>query len=96
MGARMGERKMKARYSGPNRSGMCVCGCPWNKHHLGMVMNQEYFKATGEHYVPQECEAFGFNETGGRKYVDGEWVDHCHGYRDTLDRDSGKEAEDEH
>lgn len=46
-------------------------------------MNQAYAQATGEGYIPQECCAFGFNETGGLKYENGEWVDHCHGYRDS-------------
>jgi len=46
-------------------------------------MNHDYIKATGEVFVPGECEAFGFNETGGMKYVDGRWVDHCQGYVDT-------------
>ena len=71
------------RYSGPNRSGMCVCGHPWDEHHLGVVMNREYAEATGEAYVPQECEHFGFNERGGLGFVNGKWVDHCHNYRDT-------------
>jgi hypothetical protein len=73
------------RYSGPNRSGICVCGCPWHIHHLGVVMNRDYWLATGEEYVPQECDAFGFNETGGMKYNKEieEWEDHCHGYEDS-------------
>jgi len=45
-------------------------------------MNQDYSKQTGEAYVPQECEHFGFNEVGGLKYVDGKWIDHCQDYRD--------------
>ena len=74
------------RYSGPNRSGVCVCGCPWDSHHLGCVMNMGYAEQTGESYVPQECDAFGFNEVGGMKYnkETKEWEDHCHGYRDTM------------
>jgi len=72
------------RYSGPNRSGICVCGCSWEDHHLGVVMNREYANETGEAYVPGECEAFGFNEVGGMKYnkATGKWEDHCHSYRD--------------
>lgn len=70
------------RYSGPNRSGICICGCRWEQHHLGLVMRQEYAEQTGEGYVPEECEAFGFNEVGGLKLVNGEWVDHCHSYQD--------------
>lgn len=75
----------KPRYSGPNRSGICFCGCSWERHHLCMVMNREYIKQTNEAYIPQECEAFGFNETGGYKFVNGEWVDHCWVYRDNLE-----------
>jgi hypothetical protein len=48
-------------------------------------MNVDYAEQTGESYVPQECDAFGFNEVGGMKYVNGEWVDHCHGYRDSYE-----------
>lgn len=75
------------RYSGPNRSGICVCGCTWDKHHLGMVMNREHFEKTQEAYVPQECDHYGFNEVGGMKYnkETGKWEDHCHGYKDTME-----------
>jgi len=72
------------RYSGPNRSGMCVCGCRWSEHHLGIVMNEEYRKQTGESYIPQECETFRFNEVGGRKWDGTSWQDHCQQYRDTM------------
>jgi hypothetical protein len=50
-------------------------------------MRQDYMDQTKEIYIPQECTAFGFNEVGGMKFVNGEWVDHCHGYLDTLDKD---------
>ena len=76
---------MKGRYSGPGRVGICICGHSWEYHHLGVVMNQEYGDATGEAYVPQECEFFGFNETGGLKYEGGDWVDHCQRYKDQGD-----------
>jgi hypothetical protein len=56
------------RYSGPNRSGVCVCGCSWELHHLSCVMRQEYFDETGEAHIPEECCAYGFNEVGGMKY----------------------------
>lgn len=69
-------------YSGPGRSGICVCGHKWEEHHLAVVMNPDYVKQTGEAYLPQECEAFGFNETGGSMCVQGEWVNHCRQYRD--------------
>jgi hypothetical protein len=71
------------RYSGPNRSGICVCGHSWEDHHLGIVMNKEYRRDTNEAYVPQECEHFGFNETGGLECVNGKWINHCQNYRDS-------------
>jgi hypothetical protein len=79
------EAMSEPRYSGPNRSGVCVCGHSWDRHHLGMVMRQEYVDATGEGYIPQECEAFGFNEAGGLMPVNGEWIHHCSGYRDMME-----------
>jgi hypothetical protein len=72
----------KPRYSGPHCSGICVCGHSWERHHLGVVMNEEFYAATGESYVPQECEFFGFNETGGLELANGKWVDHCQHYKD--------------
>ena len=68
-------------YSGPGRSGTCVCGHSWDKHHLGIVMNKEHFEATKEGYVPQECEFYGHNEDGGK---DAEGNEHCWGYRDGM------------
>lgn len=74
------------RYSGPNRSGICVCGHPWDEHHLGIVMNNEYYDATHEAYVPEECEHYGFNEMGGRMPTsNGRWVNHCQSYRDSME-----------
>jgi hypothetical protein len=73
------------RYSGPNRSGICVCGHSWEDHHLGIVMNEEYRNDTHEAYLPQECEHFGFNETSGLEFVDGKWVNHCQNYRDSKE-----------
>lgn len=75
---------MTPKYSGPNRSGICICGHSWERHHLGIVLQQAYLDATNEAYLPGECEAFGFNEAGGLQLVDGEWVDHCHVYRDSM------------
>lgn len=72
----------KPRYSGSNRSGICVCGHKWDRHHLGIVMKIEYIEETGEGYIPQECEAFGCNEMGG---LDKDGNVHCFGYKDTLD-----------
>lgn len=70
------------RYSGEGRTGICVCGCPWDSHHLGVVLNAEYVEATGEAYIPQECEAYGFNETGG--YGPNGEPGHCNSYRDSA------------
>lgn len=57
----------KAIYSGPNRSGVCVCGHKWDEHHLAMVLRPEAIETDGgpEAYIPQECEHFGFDEMGG-------------------------------
>jgi hypothetical protein len=45
-------------------------------------MNSEYFELTQEAYVPEECEFFGFNETGG---LDAEGNNHCQYYQDSLE-----------
>ena len=76
---------MEPKYSGPNCSGICICGHRWDKHHLGIVMRQEYIDETHEGYIPCECEAYGFNETGGLIYnpILGEWTEHCSCYVDT-------------
>ena len=70
-----------ARYSGPNRSGICICGHSWKKHHLGVVMREDYRNQTGEAYIAQECEFYGFNETGG---LDSDGKYHCDSYQDSL------------
>ena len=71
----------KAIYSGPGRSGVCVCGHSWKDHHLGMVMRADAVETDGgpEYYVPQECEHYGSNEDGGK---DADGNPHCDGYRD--------------
>jgi hypothetical protein len=76
--------KYERRYSGPGKSGICICGCSWEDHHLGIVMSKEYLESTVEAYIPGECDRFGFNETGGMKYDETTktWVNHCHGYVD--------------
>ena len=75
----------KPRYSGPGATGVCICGCSWEDHHLDVVMNKDYFKATGERYVPDECERYVFNEVGGMKFNEETkvWEDHCYGYLDS-------------
>lgn len=74
----------KPKYRKMFYSGICRCGHKWDRHHLGMVMNREYYEATGEGSIAQECEAFGFNERGGLG-PDGE--PHCFGYVDMEDPD---------
>lgn len=70
-------------YSGPGKSGICICGHSWEDHHLMLVARQAYVDATHEGYIPGECEAYGSNECGGlMPGLDGEWIDHCRGYRD--------------
>src|SRR6266478_3944 len=71
--------KNEPRYSGPKNSGICICGHSWEDHHLGIVMNEDYFNDTGEYYFPEECEVYGFNKTGG---LDSEGNDHCGRYND--------------
>ena len=44
-----------------------------------MVLNQDHVDATGEIYVPQECEYYGSNETGG---LDPDGRPHCDRYED--------------
>jgi hypothetical protein len=75
------------RYSGPNRSGICVCGCRWYHHHLSCVLNEDYRNETQEVNVPEECVAYGFNEVGGMKFNQEtkRWEDHCHSYRDSKE-----------
>lgn len=72
------------RYSGSGRNGICVCGHSWKEHHLSCVMNPEYIEQTGETYIPEECEHYGFNEMGGK---DADGNEHCHVYRDSYDSD---------
>ncbi len=70
-----------SQYSGPGRSGICVCGHSWEDHHLGVIVNQKIAEERHEMYVPQECEFYGHNEDGG---LDAEGNEHCFGYRDSL------------
>lgn len=75
-------------------SGICKCGCDWQDHHLGMIVNADAWAAiekwckennrTYPPYVPQECDHYGFNEYGGMRYnkETDEYEDHCHGYED--------------
>lgn len=71
--------QFEPRYSGPGKSGICKCGHSWQNHHLGVVMNRDFYEATHEAYVPQECEFYGFNEMGGK---DRNGNDHCFNYED--------------
>lgn len=73
----------EARYSGPNRSGICVCGHAWDRHHLGLVARQDYVDQTHEGYIAQECEFYGCNEMGGCN-PDGSY--HCTSYKDSMEK----------
>jgi len=70
-------------YSGPHRTGICVCGHSWEDHHLSCVMRAEAVETDGgpEGYVPEECEFYGSNEMGG---LDAEGNPHCGRYRDSA------------
>jgi hypothetical protein len=67
------------RYSGPGKSGVCVCGHDASDHHGGIVMNQDYYAQTGEGRVPGGCEFYNCNEGEG---LDGEGRPHCFDYQD--------------
>lgn len=81
-------------------SGICVCGHEADDHHGGVVMNKDYYAQTGESRIAQECEFYGFNETGGLMYVhpgesevcgrpdchkEHEWIEHCGYFHDRDD-----------
>lgn len=75
--------KFKPVYSGPDCSGICVCGHSWEDHHHSCVLNQKYYDDTGEDVVPEECEHYGFNEHGGMEPDgNGGWHEHCRRYID--------------
>lgn len=68
-------------------SGICRCGCSWEDHHLGAILNSDAYKALPEGYppyIPQECDRYGWNEYGGKKYNKDtdEYEDHCYQYED--------------
>lgn len=73
------------KYSGPGRTGTCVCGHLWEAHHLGLVAQQAYIDETQEGYIPQECEYYGCNEMGGMMWDESgdNLVPHCSQYRDS-------------
>ena len=81
----------KARYSGPDRSGICVCGHGWKDHHLGLVVTVTKTETDGgpEYYIPQECEFYGSNEDGGK---DAEGNPHCDRYQDSLDPSNSRDC----
>lgn len=51
----------------------CVCGHAAEDHHTSWF--------SGGQILREECEAEGYNETGGMLWVDGKWVEHCQRYR---------------
>ena len=71
--------KYKPVYSGPNRSWVCICGHHWSDHRFGCVTNNQYYNETRESYVPEECEVYDCNETGG---LDTVGQPHCFRYKD--------------
>ena len=75
-------------YSGEGRSGVCQCGHSWEDHHLGIILNEDYrqprHNGVVECYLPEECEYFGCNESGG---LDADGNEHCFGYRDSSCQD---------
>lgn len=81
--------RFKPTYSGPGKTGVCICGCPWDSHHLFLVMNKDYIETTGEGYIIGACCRYGFNEAEGMKYNEelDFWESHCSGYKDTGDLD---------
>lgn len=79
----MSEEQVKrpARYSGPNCSGICICGHSWEDHHCSVALNPDYVTDPPENWIPAECEFYGSNESGG---LDDKGKDHCWKYRDSL------------
>ncbi len=82
--------RRNAQYSGPGKTGVCLCGCSWEDHHLGMVMRLGSIltkQGTYEYYIPQECDKYGFNEKGGQKFNEETqmWEEHCNAYVDCGD-----------
>lgn len=50
------------------------------KHHPDHKINGHSYPM----YIPNECDRYGCNESGGMKYNEdsGEYEDHCHQYED--------------
>ena len=71
-------------YSWQIVSGICICGCSYEDHHLNVIMNwPEDLPADHPPYVPEECERYGCNEFGGLIEEEPDcWYDHCHQYKD--------------
>lgn len=81
----------KPTYSGPGKTGMCVCGHRWDQHHLHIIMDCAIMDARKEGYIIGQCLAHGHNEAAGMMWNDeDEMVDHCHEYRDTGDLEQCK------
>ena len=52
---------------------LCTCGHMLEEHHLS------YFMDGSSRVLGEECEFYGFNESGGMMYnEEGQWVDHCY------------------
>lgn len=61
---------------------MCICGHAAYEHH------RSWFRGGGE--LIEECEAFGYNETGGMQNVNGRWTEHCQHFRLDMEARDGK------
>lgn len=59
---------------------LCVCGHEAQDHHRSWI--------PGGYMLIEECEYYGYNETGGAKYDDllSRWVNHCQKFK--LDREA--------
>ena len=64
-------------------SGTCLCGHTDDDHHGSVVVDPEVAKVLGSR-LPDECLAYGCNETGG---LDEDGNLHCGGYVDREDPD---------
>lgn len=52
---------------------LCVCGHTLDEHH------RVWYAGGAE--SADECEAYGFNETGGMQHTANGWIDHCQHFR---------------
>lgn len=53
---------------------LCICGHYESDHHISWWSNG--------YKLVEECEFYGFNETGGYEPTENGWVDHCHLFKE--------------